>query len=571
MLTVGQFTAGFEAYQLQCVAGFTGFDRELTAFSIVDSPEILAWLRGGEFVVDSGFVIKHNPYLLHSFIASLENKGCAAYGMKLHRYYDAVPEELIDQGNRYNFPVFALPYETRFCDFAYAIHKYLFEFQMEKDKKAMLFYQNMLNSLCRYKIPERLLYELSIAINNPVLLTDRDFALMAIEGTNGSDVILRDFFSLVPEEPIWGVEWVYSILRTYNEQKFQLHRFPLVKGQKTLNCLLVTMARTEGELNFLVIPEVKQALESWQYQLLQNIVSLIDLSLRGEETQKSGQHLQDFVSSVLLSPASPETILHWCKLNNFDYRSRRVCLNIRFDSYLQLSMSWRNIIQNILQQLISQLENHFRFKVHNLNYKNYRILYFFFPEETSLQGAESQSQAAARKAYELFKQNNILCNVGVSLCNSGLLEIAEAFRQTVDAIDLGTRLFPLGNPYLYSKLQPYHWLSSTMSRRELEGLYENTVKPLRAGETSGIDYIEILETYIANRYNISKTASDIHVHRNTMNHYLEKIQTLIPVDMTVPENMLRIQMGLYAAHILDLERSEAPSSERIDSNAGFTG
>ena len=491
--------------------------------------------------------------------------------MKLHRYYDAVPEELIDQGNRYNFPVFALPYETRFCDFAYAIHKYLFEFQMEKDKKAMLFYQNMLNSLCPYKIPERLLYELSIAINNPVLLTDRDFALMAIEGTNGSDVILRDFFSLVPEEPIWGVEWVYSILRTYNEQKFQLHRFPLVKGQKTLNCLLVTMARTEGELNFLVIPEVKQALESWQYQLLQNIVSLIDLSLRGEETQKSGQHLQDFVSSVLLSPASPETILHWCKLNNFDYRSRRVCLNIRFDSYLQLSMSWRNIIQNILQQLISQLENHFRFKVHNLNYKNYRILYFFFPEETSLQGVESQSQAAARKAYELFKQNNILCNVGVSLCNSGLLEIAEAFRQTVDAIDLGTRLFPLGNPYLYSKLQPYHWLSSTMSRRELEGLYENTVKPLRAGETSGIDYIEILETYIANRYNISKTASDIHVHRNTMNHYLEKIQTLIPVDMTVPENMLRIQMGLYAAHILDLERSEAPSSERIDSNAGFTG
>ena len=86
-----------------------------------------------------------------------------------------------------------------------------------------------------------------------------------------------------------------------------------------------------------------------------------------------------------------------------------------------------------------------------------------------------------------------------------------------------------------------------------------------------IDYIEILETYITNRYNISKTASDIHVHRNTMNHYLEKIQTLIPVDMTVPENMLRIQMGLYAAHILDLERSEAPSSERIDSNAGFTG
>ena len=47
MLTVGQFAAGFDAYPLQCVAGFTGLDRELTAFSIVDSPEILTWLLGG--------------------------------------------------------------------------------------------------------------------------------------------------------------------------------------------------------------------------------------------------------------------------------------------------------------------------------------------------------------------------------------------------------------------------------------------------------------------------------------------------------------------------------------------
>ena len=60
MLTVGQFAAGFDAYPLQCVAGFTGLDRELTAFSIVDSPEILTWLRGGEFVVDYGYVIKNN-------------------------------------------------------------------------------------------------------------------------------------------------------------------------------------------------------------------------------------------------------------------------------------------------------------------------------------------------------------------------------------------------------------------------------------------------------------------------------------------------------------------------------
>lgn len=562
MLTVGQFAAGFDACQLQCVAGFSGFSRELTAFSIVDSPEILAWLRGGEFVVDSGYVLKHNPYLLHAFIPSLKNKGCAAYGMKLHRYYEAVPEELIEQGNRYNFPVFALPYETRFCDFAYAIHKYLFEFQMEKDKKAMLLYQSMLDSLCRYKIPDRLLYELSIALDNPVLLTGRDFELVAIEGTGGCDAVLRDYFSLVPEEPVWGEEYIRSLLQAYEKQKFQLRRLSLVKGHDSLNCVLVVIMRAEGALNFLVIPEVKHPLESWQYQLLQNMVSLIDLSLQGVETQKSKQHAQDFVSSVLLSEPSPAEILRQCKLNGFDHESQRVCLNIRFDSYLQLSMSWRNIVSNILQQLVNQLVNSFQFSIYPLNHKNYRILYIFFKGKIYSKEAEKQAHAAAVKIYDLLKLNNVLCNIGISLCGSGLSDIAKAFRQSVDAIDLGAQLFPMEGIYMYSKLQIHHWLSSGMDRYELITLYETTVKPLRECQVYGVDYISVLESYIVNRYNVSKAAADMHVHRNTMNNYLEKIQTLLSLDMTIPENMLRVQMGIYAMRILDLEQGKTSTDSR---------
>ena len=565
MLTVGQFAAGFDAYPLQCVAGFTGLGRELTAFSIVDSPEILTWLRGGEFVVDSGYVIKHNPKLLHGFIPSLKNMGCAAYGMKLHRYYEAVPEELIEQGDRCGFPVFALPYETRFCDFAYAIHKYLFEFRMEEDKKATLLYRILLDSLCRYKIPERLLYELSIVLGNPVLLVDGDFALIGLEGTGEANTALNDFFSLVPEGPVWEAERIRSLLQAHKEHRFQLRRLSLGNGETSLNCVLVAITRAEDALNFLIVPEVKQPLESWQYQLLQNIVSLFELSLRGEEAQKSGRHSQDFVSSVLLSAASPETTLRQCKLNNFDYWSRRVCLCVRFDSSLQLSMTWRNTIHNILQQLANHLENRFRFRVYPLSHKNYRILYLLFPKEIPPQEAESKSCAAAGEIHDVLEQNNIVCRIGVSLCSTELLDIAKAFQQAVDAIDLGVRLFPSESPYLYGKLQVYHWLSSEMSRNELAALYENTVRPLREHRTAGIDLLSILEAYIANRYNVSKTASDMHVHRNTMNHYLEKIRTLLPLDLEAPENMLRVQMGLYAMRILDAEKDAAPDSGSVRS------
>ena len=106
---------------------------------------------------------------------------------------------------------------------------------------------------------------------------------------------------------------------------------------------------------------------------------------------------------------------------------------------------------------------------------------------------------------------------------------------------------------------------SEMSRNELAALYENTVRPLREHRTAGIELIQILEAYIANRYSVSKTAWDMHVHRNTMNHYLEKIRTLLPLDLEVPENMLKVQMGLYAMRILDSEKDAASDSGSVGS------
>ena len=73
------FTSDLE--QIRCVAGFCGTNREVTSFTIIDTPEILDWLHGGEFVVDSGYITSHNPSMLKGFIASLRKKGCAALGV----------------------------------------------------------------------------------------------------------------------------------------------------------------------------------------------------------------------------------------------------------------------------------------------------------------------------------------------------------------------------------------------------------------------------------------------------------------------------------------------------------
>lgn len=61
MVTVANFTSDLE--QIRCVAGFRGTNRKITSFSIIDTPEILDWLHGGNLSLTPGilrFIIR--PY-----------------------------------------------------------------------------------------------------------------------------------------------------------------------------------------------------------------------------------------------------------------------------------------------------------------------------------------------------------------------------------------------------------------------------------------------------------------------------------------------------------------------------
>ena len=76
-------------------------------------------------------------------------------------------------------------------------------------------------------------------------------------------------------------------------------------------------------------------------------------------------------------------------------------------------------------------------------------------------------------------------------------------------------------------------------------------RALSKAGNSDVNYVHILRTYIGNHYNISKTASYLHIHRNTLMNYLTRIQELLPYNIGLPENMLKLQIGIHAMYLLD--------------------
>lgn len=404
-------------------------------------------------------------------------------------------------------------------------------------------YKDIVNSFSKYKVPERMLSELSLVLRNPVFLINSQFELIECSYGPGDVFSLKN---LLDKEVIMALDTSLQneLLKKHQQQPYQFHHFSVSSSNGELSCLLLASGNVDGDTTFLIVPEINK-LEDWHYKVIKDISALFQLTANNKACA------QDFAVSVIMAQSnSTETILRYCKLYNFDFAKHRICLAVEFDDNLPAAPTRKYITREIFSSLTAWIINTYGCKVFFLKAGNHYVLYLLFSDATSQETAECQAAETAQKIRDTFNQNNISTTVGVSLYASDPQQISKAFFQAIDAMKLGKKLYPEAYVFLFRTIQVYQWLS-TMSRENLEEMYKDTAEPLKRAGNDGVDYVHILRTYIGNHYNISKTAAYLHIHRNTMMNYLARIQELLPYNIEQPENMLKLQIGIHAMYLLD--------------------
>ena len=71
----------------------------------------------------------------------------------------------------------------------------------------------------------------------------------------------------------------------------------------------------------------------------------------------------------------------------------------------------------------------------------------------------------------------------------------------------------------------------------------------RRGDT---EYLKTLDVYLENNCNVTKTAQDLHLHRNTMMYRIERIQEILQMDIKNPDIIFNLRLGVRAKRIMKL-------------------
>lgn len=100
--------AGFADFSI--LAGEAGLiENAVKTICVIDTAEIEGWLFGGEFLLSSGYIFRDDPEQLASLIETAHRDGAAALGIKVGRYIDQIPRNVLATADRLSFPLIGIP------------------------------------------------------------------------------------------------------------------------------------------------------------------------------------------------------------------------------------------------------------------------------------------------------------------------------------------------------------------------------------------------------------------------------------------------------------------------------
>jgi PucR family transcriptional regulator, purine catabolism regulatory protein len=115
-LSVGEVLGVSTLAGARLIGGATGLGRIVQRLNVMEVPDILAWVKPHELLLTTGYPLRNTPQSLGRLVTDLDERGLAALGVKLGRYLDDLPAEMIEQADRLGFPLILLPDDVGFDD-----------------------------------------------------------------------------------------------------------------------------------------------------------------------------------------------------------------------------------------------------------------------------------------------------------------------------------------------------------------------------------------------------------------------------------------------------------------------
>lgn len=540
-----------DAAEYLCIAGAGGLDHKITSINVMDNPDTVPWLKEGELVLSTGYIFTQTN--LHvDIIKKLKMQGCSGLGIKIHRYMEEIPQEMIEQANEMDFPILSIPFSGTMEEIINMIYHKMFQDEMSESERLTEMYREILESSLKSSKIIPILKKVSQFIRCSVFLLLDDYQMMENYIYDGQGItyplpFMKNTNYLFPQKDrqllnrkeISVNQPVIEYTVEYQNENYPFTLFPLTHEKK--------------RIGYLACYDFGKNMANIKFKFMKQIHSiLVIVLLKNQMEMKENANLQNtFYQKILSNSISNiEHIEMLCRQNGFNFMSSFLCMVIHFRKVREYTLfrqkTFYNRIQETVFRICSKHDQDIRYTIYNND-----VVLFLYPFVQDKNYTNHQVNDVAEEIIGELIDKEAGAVIGYSSIHQGANKIYSSYAEAVQALELGQILHEGKSVFSYENDMIYHILERNSTTAQLFEYFEYALKPLedfdRENET---DLVNTLKEYISCGLNVSQAAKNLFIHRNTMNHRMEQIKELISMDLRNPDHIYLIQTAFYARRLL---------------------
>lgn len=536
------------------LAGSGGLDHRITKMNVMEVPDILDWVKPGEFLLTTAYSIKDTPERLKSLVEALSQKGLAGMGIKTRRFIQEIPPEALEASERLKFPIVEIPFSASFADIMQPVLTEVMNQQMVMLQRIDTFNDRLMKLMLRGGGMEEIARAIQESMGVSIAIMDDIFRshVVLCEPAMRNDI----------EEVIHTLDQQRHKPAAFDEQMNEYIRYTDQLAGKPTVRYMIPIKSEERKYGRIMLWEDLRPLTPMDLSTIEAATSLVALDLMKKLSLFEGEnkHRIEFFED-LLSEEEGRQRRALEKAAYFDFDGNQV-YSVVVISYIQTESLYRLTPNNtgylnfLGSRLVSLVERQTWLGGHRVLFgtKSDRMILMFGSSpsrpDSDIKGdvlkfcSEVQKGAASEGLAGLI-------SIGIGRPCREFTRLPHSYREAGRAVET-CRLNPdKSGPVHYDDLGIYRILSYEELQPELIQFYRETLEPLvNYDREKDSQLVETLKKYFECRSNLKRVSEVMFTHYNTVIYRMQRIKDIIGRDLDDPDVRLNLQIAIKVLDLL---------------------
>lgn len=507
------------------LAGLEGKNNYVRWVTILEVLDEIDQLEPGEFLITTAFDLQKNKELRKQIIKLFHERELSGIAIQTGYYLEKVPEEMLEQANKYGFPIIEIPRTTTFSEITKTVHRHIINKQFEKIR----FSEEMYKRLTEIALSNQGLPPIAQAvcnlINGEILIFDNNMNKLCSTSQHSSTISNHQL-----------VENIYSFKEEF-EQASLSHKKIMIDDWQ----VFISPVKSKNSTHGYIIGIKKSSFNEFEEIAIQHastICALEFIKLSSLE-QKDIQLKADFLEMILTGNYEDELTIHsQGRALGYKLGVHATCITIiQIDQYETIE-EWEKIESKLLQTTLRLFQEHGLQTLFKLFTGQFVMLITNrWPDKVNI------NDVLERVSAEVHQKYGITLSIGIGNYYTDVKKYKYSYKEAQEALFILKTVWKKNKILHHRDLGLYKLLYPLLETKENINLTKQYYQQILGDLLEQEELLTTLQTYFS-CLKINEAAEELFIHRHTLTYRLKKIEEITNKNINHFQDRLELELAL---------------------------